>query len=164
MKNNYLLLLILGCFVLSGCSSAETAQTSVEGESVQRTTESYTSINEDESVESSIEASISEEESAAEELAKYDAVSDKLREKINSEEYADADDETKVEAIIEVLEDLAVNGTDEYPYPLVLEDSWEYLPEQHEDVFKFYNGIESGFVLYNENDPYAPDQTDATQG
>lgn len=163
MKKNYLLLFILACFVLSGCSAAETTQTSIESDSVQRTTESYTSISEDNSVESSIEASISEEESAAEELAKYDAVSDKLIEKINSEEYANADDETKAEAIIEVLKDLSVNGTDEYPYSLVLADSWEYLPEEREVVFKFYNGIESGFVLYNENDPYTPDQTDTTQ-
>ena len=155
----YLLLLILGCFVLSGCNNTETVQTSSSSEILRTTTESATEPSDEET----IDPSISEEESAAEELAKYDAVSDKLIEKINSEEYADADDDTKAEAIIEVLKDLSVNGTDEYPYPLVLADSWEYLPEEREVVFKFYNGIESGFVLYNENDPYAPDQTDVTQ-
>ncbi|MCR5803099.1 MAG: hypothetical protein K6G47_02440 [Clostridia bacterium] len=159
MKKNYLTLLILGCFILSGCTNAETTTTVSEDDGVQRTTESYTSISEDDPIDSSV----SEEESAAEELAKYDAVFDKINESLDFDEFANADDEKKAEMVIEVLKDIAENGTDEYPYPLVVADSWNYLADSREVEFEFFNGVKSGYVLYDENDPYSTDQTDITE-
>ena len=156
MRKHIFTLLLFIAVSFSGCSSKESVQSISETESVQRKTELYIPVSEEDTYESSV----SEEMSAVEVMAKYDAVTDTLVERLNNDEFLNADDEKKAEMVIEVLTDLATNGTKEYPYPLVIRDSWQYLPKTREVEFEFFNGVRSTFVLRDENDPYDQEQTD----
>lgn len=166
MKNRILLLLSIGCMVLSGCTNSDVTPTELvtvpETETVTETTQRPTEPWSPTEEVDDIEYSISVEESAALELAKCDAVFDKTQEVMNTEEFKNADDDRKVEMLFETLEDISENGTEEYPESLVLKDSWVYYPEYQEITFEFFNGGEGDIYLYDPFDPYDPSQTDIT--
>lgn len=155
MKKHIISLMLIACVILSGCMNAGTEHTS-QSEQTDRTTMPLETTDDEEY----IKASLSEEEQAAAELEMHEVVWKVIADKTNSDEFLKLEsDEEKADMLIEVLKDLSINGTEEYPYPLVMTDSWSYYSEDREIEFQYIDGIKAYITLYNVNDPYAPDQT-----
>lgn len=83
---------------------------------------------------------MSEEEIAELEDRRKD-VEDILRALIQSEEFTNADVDTRIEIFYAKLEDLSVNGTEKYPEPIIKKDSWEYIEEEGDIVYEYIDGI-----------------------
>ena len=83
---------------------------------------------------------MSEEELAELEDRRND-VSDILMELIRSEEFTNADVDTRIKMFYAKLEDLSVNGTEKYPDPIIKKDSWQFNEEYGEIVYEYIDGI-----------------------
>ena len=83
---------------------------------------------------------MSEEELAELEDRRND-VSDILTELIRSEEFTNADVDTRIKMFYAKLEDLSVNGTEKYPDPIIKKDSWQFIEESGEIVYEYIDGI-----------------------
>ena len=107
----------------------------------------------DPEVEQSIyEASVSEEESILEENTKWASAEDYLRDVLNSKEFIEAGTaEQKAELIVNAMKELSEHGTTQYPEPLVIYDSWTYLPEYKEVTAKYIGGVEFSVSWFDYN-------------
>lgn len=180
MKRLMAVLFCVSVIFTFGCSQTdsnkETAQESTESAVsmgvVERTTEEWPEGFESENgtypitlpldpevSQSLLEASLSEEASLNEQFAKYNAVDDVMHDVLGSKEFLEAEtDEQKAEIVINAMKELALHGTETYPEPLIVYDSWVFEPDYQEVNAKYYDGLEFGVTWYD----YNAESTDVT--
>lgn len=182
--------LVVAIFCLSltfafGCSKAESGPAqestesavsvvnSVDGDAVDRTTETWPEGFESENgtypltlpldpevSQTLYEASVSEEESLNEEWARWNAVDEVMRGVLNSKEFLEAEtDEKKAEIVIEAMKEVSLHGTEKYPESLIIYDSWVYYPEAQEVSAKYFDGVEF-FISWHD---FYSESTDVTR-
>ena len=165
MKRTLILLFCIALSFAAGCSDPESTETIISSELSERTTEEWMEGLESENgtypitlpidpeVSRSLhEAVVSEEESLNEQAARWHAVDDAMRDVLNSEEFKTAEtDERKKEIVIERMKELALHGTEEFPEPLILQDSWVYYPEGKLINAKYYDGPDFSVGWYDYN-------------
>jgi len=163
MKKLAVILLGLSVVFVFGCSKTENLTISDRIESEQEEDLTRQTGTESETVplmlpidpevsQSLYEASVSEDESLNELAARWDAVSEYMRDVMNTREFLNAEtDEKKAEIIIDALKELSEHGTEKYPEPLVIYDSWTYIPEYKEVTALYSDGAECVFSWFDYN-------------